>query len=528
MSLIASTSRESAVVLAVLAALDALRVERRCMTLDSRTVHAGDVFVAVPGAHADGRHFVDAALQSGAAAVLCEADDAASGVASAIQVDTPRRIIQIPALRQVMGDIAAAFYGYPSRVMRVYGVTGTNGKTSIANWLAQALDAAGSPCAAIGTLGVSLGTRTWATRNTTPDAVHLQTILRDLRAAGATQVAMEVSSHALELHRVRGVDFHSAIFTNLTQDHLDFHGTMAAYGAAKAKLFTDFALQHRVINADDAFGAELLTRGLRGAVSYGLNEGACVDLRGKLLAMTAHGMTLDLVWRGEVARIDTALIGRFNASNLLAVAGTLLADGVPLHVVADRLTRLTAAPGRMQRVTHKDAAEHGAVSIAPAVYVDYAHTPDALAKAIDTVRETAPASLAVVFGCGGDRDRSKRPLMGAIAATRADRVVVTSDNPRSEPPEAIIADIVAGIDPERRSICVTVPARRDAIARAIGTANAADAVLIAGKGHETYQEVNGLREPFSDVTEARAALCAWVDARQTVTPQARGGACVGR
>lgn len=520
MSLNADHAVDQSLVSAVLTALDAMAVARQRMTLDSRTVRPGDVFVAIPGGRADGRDFVDAALQAGAAAVLSEVGDADSAVLIAdtpIMVDAARRVIQVPALHRVMGMIAAAFYDHPSRSMRVYGVTGTNGKTSIANWLAQALGRPDAPCAAIGTLGVSLGNQAWPTHNTTPDAVHLQTILRDLRDAGATQVAMEVSSHALELHRVRGVHFHAAIFTNLTQDHLDFHGTMAAYGAAKAKLFTDFTPQHRVINADDAFGLDLLARDMAGTLSYGLNAG---DVRGTLVAMTARGMTLDIAWRGAEVRVETPLIGRFNASNLLAVAACLLADGLALPVVAQRLAMLTAAPGRMQRVV----AEARDV---PAVYVDYAHTPDALAKAIDTVRETAPASLAVVFGCGGDRDRSKRPLMGSIASTRADRVVITSDNPRSEAPDAIIADIAAGIDPARRDACTAVLARRDAIANTIAAADARDAVLIAGKGHETYQEVNGRREPFSDVAEAHAALAAWVNTRRGQA-STQGGAHVGR
>ena len=475
---------------AILPRLDRLRVARQRMTVDSRSVAAGDVFIAIPGSKVDGRNFVASALAQGAAAVLRESAGANTKIDDA-------RVIDVENLSRHLGDIADAFYAHPSSSLRVIGITGTNGKTSIANWLSQAFSLCNVSCGAVGTLGVSLGAKTWPTNNTTPDAAHVQTILRDLRDAGAAAVAMEVSSHALALHRVTGTRFDAVIFTNLTQDHLDFHGTMEAYGAAKAKLFTDYPAKHRIINADDEFGSQLIAKKLPNTLSYGLVHG---DVRGDVVSMNADGMRLTLSFAGQTVGVETRLIGRFNAHNLLAVAATLIASEVALERVASVLSTLTAAPGRMQRVnTATDAVE-------PSVYVDYAHTPDALAKALDAVRETRPHALTVVFGCGGDRDRSKRPLMGKIATDRADHVYVTSDNPRSEKPSAIIDEIIAGVVIDQRNALNPIVLRRGAIHEAIKAANAKDAILIAGKGHEAYQEINGVRHPFSDVDEALIAL----------------------
>ena len=473
---------------AVVAALDQQGVKRQRMTVDSRSVVPGDVFVAIPGARTDGRAYMQGAASLGAAAILREPSGAAAHT-----LTIP--VLDVPDLAANLGNIADVFYERPSADVRVYGVTGTNGKTSIVNWLAQAYTLLGQPCGAMGTLGVSLGEQSWPTNNTTPDPASVHTILRDLKVAGAQAVAMEVSSHALELGRVTGVQFATAIFTNLTQDHLDFHGSMEAYGAAKAKLFTDYPAQRRIVNADDPFGAALVARGLPGTLSYGLDQG---EVRADVVSMSANGMRLRLHYAGQTASVDTALVGRFNAANLMAVAATLLAEDIAIDAVASVLEKLTAAPGRMQRVVTESMAD------LPSVYVDYAHTPDALAKALDTVRETKPQSLAVVFGCGGDRDRSKRPVMGKIAADRADRVYVTSDNPRSELPESIVAEIVNGFAPAPTRKCIVL--RREAIHTAITEASANDAVLIAGKGHENYQEIAGVRHPFSDVAEAQIAL----------------------
>ena len=489
---LASPSAPAATAIAIMAKLDRLGVKRQRMTVDSRSVSAGDVFIAIPGSKVDGRDFVASALAQGAAAVLRE-------VSSTNAKSDDARVIDVQNLSVLLGSVAGEFYGHPSSSLRVIGITGTNGKTSIANWLSQAFSALSIPCGAVGTLGVSLGAKTWPTNNTTPDAAHVQTILRDLKAAGASAVAMEVSSHALELHRVTGTRFDTVVLTNLTQDHLDFHGTMEAYGAAKAKLFTDYPAKHRILNADDDFGSQLIAKKMPNTLSYGLDRG---DVRGEVVSMNGNGMQLSISFAGQTVSVETRLIGRFNAYNLLAVAATLIASNVALESVVSVLSTLTAAPGRMQRVnTVADAIE-------PCVYVDYAHTPDALAKALDTVRETRPQALTVVFGCGGDRDRSKRPLMGKIAADRADRVYVTSDNPRSEQPLAIIEQIVAGVSIDQRNSLNLTVLRRDAIQQAIKTANAKDAILIAGKGHETYQEIKGVRHPFSDADEALIALAA--------------------
>ena len=473
---------------AVVAALDQHGVKRQRMTVDSRSIVPGDVFVAIPGTRADGRDFMATAASRGAAAILREPADA-----SAHTLTIP--VIDVSNLSMNLGDVASAFYGNPSARVRVYGVTGTNGKTSIVNWLAQAYTLLGQPAGAIGTLGVSLGEQSWPTNNTTPDAGSVHTILRDLKVAGAHVVAMEVSSHALELGRVSSVRFATTIFTNLTQDHLDFHGTMEAYGAAKAKLFTDYPVRYRVVNADDKFGATLIARRLPNTLSYGLNQG---DVRADVVSMSSHGMQLTLHYAGKASSVQTALIGRFNAANLMAVAATLLAENITIDEVASVLEKLTSVPGRMQRVIAESTAD------LPSVYVDYAHTPDALAKALDTVRETKPQSLSVVFGCGGDRDRGKRPIMGKIAADRADRVYVTSDNPRSESAESIVAEIVNGF--MATPACKSIVLRREAIHAAITEASANDAVLIAGKGHENYQEIAGVRHPFSDIAEAQIAL----------------------
>ncbi len=477
----------------VIAQLDRLGVARRRMTLDSRAVGPGDVFVALPGAHRDGREFIAMALAAGAGAVIQEARGAVSGSGNA-------RVLDVPDLAPRLGALAAEFYRHPARDLRLVGVTGTNGKTTIVNGLQQAFAALGERCAAIGTLGVSFEGQHWSTANTTPDAVTLQTTLRDLRDAGARVVAMEVSSHALALGRVAGLAFDSAIFTNLTQDHLDFHQTIEAYAAAKATLFTDHPVAHRILNADDPFGRALIGRELPDTWSFGLDVAARV--RGDIVSADAQGMCLAITCDGQRAVVRTPMIGRFNASNLLAVATTLLARGVPSQDIAGALTAITAAPGRLQRVGD-------ATPTAPRVYVDYAHTPDALAKALDAVRETDPEALAVVFGCGGDRDRGKRAQMGRIADERADRVYVTSDNPRSESPERIIADVLQGVAAPTAERIIVLPDRAEAIARAISRAGASDAVLVAGKGHETYQESAGVRRPFSDVEHAERALLAW-------------------
>ncbi len=476
--------------------LDQLGIKRGRLVVDSRAVKRGDVFAAFPGHVNDGRRHIESAVKAGAVAVLLQPGE---GAVSCATDAVP--MIAVENLSRNIGVVADDFYGRPSQSLRVVGVTGTNGKTTVASWLAQAYDTLSkTPGSAglIGTLGSGLLDSLQATANTTPDAASVHTTLRELLDAGAQSVAMEVSSHALDQGRVSGVRFDATVFTNLTQDHLDYHGTMDAYGAAKAKLFSDYPTKHRIINADDEFGARLIARKLPQTIGYGMNAGL---VRGRISRSTSAGMRLEIAspW-GELI-VDTPIIGRFNAYNMLAVAATLVSQGFDAEHVAAALSKVNAAPGRMQRVGEANAA-----SAQPAVYVDYAHTPDALSKALQTLRETAHQKLIVVFGCGGDRDRTKRPQMGEIASTLADSVVITSDNPRSEVPENIITDIESGLVSRTGISTIVVVDRREAIAAAIASAAAGDIVLIAGKGHEDYQEIKGVRYPFSDAEIAEQVL----------------------
>jgi UDP-N-acetylmuramoyl-L-alanyl-D-glutamate--2,6-diaminopimelate ligase len=469
-----------------IARLDQLGIKRTRLIVDSRELRSGDVFAAFPGAHADGRQFIDAAAKAGAAAVLVQ-----SGAGSATTTSIP--IVMVENLARTIGLVADDFYDRPSSTLSVYGVTGTNGKTTIATWLAQANNALGRTCGFIGTLGSGFLGALHDGKNTTPDAATVHGELASLKSRGASAVAMEVSSHALDQARVLGVRFESAVFSNLTQDHLDYHKTMAAYGEAKAKLFTEYQVRHRIVNIDDEFGAKLFARHLPNAVSYGLRGGlVCCEI-----ASAAHdhmNLLIESPWGRVDARLAAA--GVFNAYNATAVAATLFASGVARDGVALALKALSPAPGRLQRVQLDSAA-------APAVFVDYAHTPDALAKAIAALRDVCAGRLWVVFGCGGDRDTSKRAVMGEIAAREANQVVVTSDNPRSEAPEEIISQILVGAKRVSTANVNAIADRREAIAFAIREASSKDIVLIAGKGHETYQEIAGVRYPFSDVEVAQ-------------------------
>jgi UDP-N-acetylmuramoyl-L-alanyl-D-glutamate--2,6-diaminopimelate ligase len=465
-----------------------IRVTNLCA--DSRAVRRGDVFVAMPGHRVDGRDYIDAAIASGAAAVLCEPGGKVGSGGTAM--------LEVPGLARLSGDIAHIVYGRPSERLWLAGVTGTNGKTSVSQWIAQAMNAWDCKCAVIGTLGNGFPQALAESANTTPDAISLHRALAGYLEQGAVACAMEVSSIGLDQGRVNGVNFDVAVFTNLTRDHLEYHGSMEAYGAAKAKLFETADLGAAVLNLDDPFGRELAAR-LRGRVrtiGYTLEDRSGADevLAARNLAMTATGIAFDL----DGAHCAAPLVGRFNAANLLAVIGALLAGDEKLADIAAVLPRLQPPPGRMQAI--------GGVH-EPLVVVDYAHSPDALEKALATLRETAQARggrLACVFGCGGDRDAGKRPQMGTIAERLADRAIVTSDNPRSEEPQAIIAAIAAGMQaaPE-----IEID-RAAAIEAAIREADPRDVILLAGKGHEPYQEIAGVRHAFSDVAAAKSALAA--------------------
>jgi UDP-N-acetylmuramoyl-L-alanyl-D-glutamate--2,6-diaminopimelate ligase len=477
---------------------------------DSRQVQPGDAFIAWPGHATDGRRFVAAALQAGAATCLVEAD----GVEAYGFEDA--RVAALPGLKAATGAIADEWFGHPGQQLDIVATTGTNGKTSTAWWTAQALRALGRRCGVVGTLGIGEppsaepdGSTTPGdivfNGLTTPDPVLLHGALRRFAAQGVSACAMEASSIGLDEHRLNAVAIDVALFTNFTRDHLDYHGDMAAYWAAKRRLFSWPELRAAVLNVDDPQGAALATELANEVRSSPLavwTVGRAGRQRSaRLMAADVHyidgGLAFDLLEAEDVVPVRSRLVGDFNVGNLLVVLGGLRALGVPLAAAAAVVPQLTPVPGRLQRVG----------SGAPEVVVDYAHTPDALDKVLQSLRPLASARggrLWCVFGCGGNRDASKRPLMGAVAERGADRLLVTSDNPRHEAPEAILADILAGL---ARPAHARVEAdRRAAILMAVREAADRDVVLLAGKGHEDYQEVAGIKRPFSDVEEASRAL----------------------
>jgi MurE/MurF fusion protein len=473
---------------------------------DSRQVRPGDAFIAWPGQAVDGRGFVAQSLQAGAAACLVEAE----GVERFGFDDA--RIKALPALKAATGVIADAWFGQPSRRLQLLATTGTNGKTSTAWWLAQALTHLGRRCGVIGTLGIgeppqAAGTGAALaaiepTGLTTPDPVTLHAALRRFADAGFGACAVEASSIGIVEERLAGTSIAVALFTNLTRDHLDYHGSMQAYGEAKRRLFAWPGLRAAVINVDDDFGAELAAQ-LAGPELWTVSVDGAARLVARELRYEDGGLAFDVVEAAQRVPLRSALIGSFNASNLLVVLAGLRALGVPLADAVACVPALTPVPGRLQRVAGRDLE----------VVVDYAHTPDALEKALQALRPLAAARagrLWCVFGCGGNRDASKRPLMGAIAAQLAERVVVTSDNPRDEAPGFILSQILAGVVGCGR--VDVIEDRREAIAHAVRSAAAGDVILLAGKGHEDYQEVAGRRLPFSDLDEARRALATRVEA----------------
>lgn len=479
---------------------------------DTRSLRAGDVFVAYAVDGADNRPFIADALARGAAAVLYQPEGfPAEGLDSATS-------LAVPALDALAGDIASGWYGDPSDAMFSVGMTGTNGKTSCTQWIAAALTALREPCAVIGTLGSGMPGQLVHTGFTTPDAPQLQRSLAQLRDAGARAVAMEVSSHALHQGRVNGTAFDVAVFTNLTQDHLDYHRTFEAYEAAKAKLFAWRGLRCAVVNRDDPAGRRLLANlaGRVRTIAYGIDSPTqAADADRELVATnvraTATGTAFRVTSAWGEADVEVGTLGAFNVSNLLAVLGTLLAADVPFDAALAEIGKLESVNGRMQRLGGRLQNDE------PLVVVDYAHTPDALEKTLDALRPIAQArggELICMFGCGGDRDATKRPLMGAIAERLADKVVVTSDNPRSEDPQKIIDQIVAGM--RDASGARRVEDRASAILQAVRGAAREDVVLLAGKGHEATQEIMGKKRAFSDQDHARLALAAR-------TTQTRGG-----
>lgn len=464
------------------------RAPRARLIADSRRVRPGDIFLAWPGKAHDGRAHIAAAVEAGAAVVVWDPADFAWP--SSVRVEN----FALASLAHWATRLAVEWYGDPSARLWGIGITGTNGKTSCSHWLAQALTRAGRKTAIVGTLGNGFMDALEVSSHTTPDAVTLQGLLAGFVNAGAEVLAMEVSSHALDQGRVAGMHFDVAVLTNLSRDHLDYHSDMETYAAAKSRLFAWPGLKVAVLNADDTLGARL-AREIKGRVpqvlTYGINQG---DIRAESLQMDADGLRFALITPWGSAAVRSPLLGRFNAENLLAVAGTLLASGLSLDEVVTQLEQLTPVAGRLQVLPRE--------SCGPRVVIDYAHTPDALEKVLATLRPITNGRLCCVFGCGGGRDRGKRPLMGAAVARGADCAIVTSDNPRHEDPQSILNDILAAMPAGQRAMVD----RGAAILAAIAEAEAEDVVLIAGKGHEDYQEIGGQRLPFSDAAVARQAL----------------------
>ncbi len=481
---------------------------RGVLHTDSRRVGAGDGFIAWPGGVTDGRQFVASALQQGATACVVEQ----SGADAFAWGENPA-IATYDGLKAASGLIAAAYYEQPSQALDVVAITGTNGKTSTAWWLAHALHNAGKRCAIVGTLGVGEVGQLEVTGMTTPDPVLLQVKLRGMADSGVNACAIEASSIGLAEHRLDGTQVRVAMFTNFTQDHLDYHGDMASYWQAKLALFSWAGLQAAVVNVDDAHGAALAVQlQARGdlsvwTLSCAAHSGSdSVDSAGvsaqhivaRHIQHGAMGLCFEVVEGDEVHALDTQLVGHYNVSNVLGVIACMRAMGYSLADAAQACRVLPAVPGRMQTVGAADE---------PLVVIDYAHTPDAVAQAVQALLPLAQSrggELTCVLGCGGDRDAAKRPLMAAAAEQHAQHVVLTSDNPRSEDPQTILNHMLAGL--KHASKAIVIADRAQAIAQTVQHARTQDVVLVAGKGHEDYQEISGVKHPFSDVQHAHEAL----------------------
>ena len=470
----------------------ALDVEAKGVTHDSRQAARGWIFVALRGLKTDGAVFAPQAIANGAAAVV--ADRPPEG-----NVTVPW--IVVSDARLALALLAAEFHGHPSRQMRVIGITGTNGKTTTSYLLTAIFEAAGIRCGLMGTVTYRIGEREIQATRTTPEAPEVQGLLRQMVEAGCGACVMEVSSHALALRRVDGTQFAAGVFTNLTRDHLDFHADMEDYFASKRRLFEMLPdAAPAVVNLDDPRGASL-EEAVKRPVTYAINRAA--DVSPGPLTFSLDGLTFDVRTPWGVAHVRSRLVGRPNVYNILAATGTAAALGVPIDGIERGLAQLPGVPGRFEVAS---GAEDDIT-----VVVDYAHTDDALRNLLETARPLAEKRLITVFGCGGDRDRTKRPLMGMVAARLSDVVVLTSDNPRSEDPARIIEEASRGAQPELRdgrTELVTIVDRREAIHQAVRRARAGDVVLIAGKGHEKYQEIGGRVLPFDDVAVAREALAA--------------------
>jgi UDP-N-acetylmuramyl-tripeptide synthetase len=457
------------------------------ITSDSRNVQAGSLFLAYPGASSDGRYFIPQAIKAGAKAVIWEE------VGFSWQADWQVSNISVKDLKQQAGIIAAEFHQNPSKKLTMIGVTGTNGKTSVSQWIAQCLTLLGKKTAVLGTIGNGFLDAQTEAVNTTPDAILLQGMLADYVQQQANAVVMEVSSHGLDQGRLNGVEFDIAVLTNLSRDHLDYHETMEAYAVAKQKLFFWPSLSMAIVNADDAFGQAVVSAvksQAKPCMTYGFEA---ADVYGRDLKLHDAGLSMQVSTPQGVALLTAPVLGRFNAYNVLAVLATLLSMDIRLEDAVAAIAKIKPVQGRMQQFGGGDL---------PLVVIDYAHTPDALGKVLSTLKEQAQGKLICVFGCGGNRDAGKRPLMGVVASKFADAVIVTTDNPRNEDPAAIIREIVSNM----HSGYVLEMDREVAINKAVESAKPGDIVLLAGKGHENYQEVSGVKYPFDDALIAQTAL----------------------
>ena len=464
---------------------------------DSRLLEEGDLFLACAGITSHGIDFVDQAIAAGVAAI---AYDAATADAPRLVADVP--LVAVPHLADHLGEIANRFYADPTTAVSTVGVTGTNGKTTVAWLVAQCLERLNRSCGYIGTLGHGIGEVAGGEGLTTPGVIELHGMLAEFRDAGASYAALEVSSHALAQKRIDGVHFDTVMFTNLSRDHLDYHGDMQAYAEAKAQLFSAYPARHRIINLDTEFGTELAARCGQDVVTVSTNFNRVANGRPyvfvRSVVANAAGSQIRVSTSWGEGLIELPLPGDFNVANAAIVLAFLLTQGVPLETACEVLGEVEAPPGRMQRVV--------APADLPAVYVDYAHTPDALNVALRALRSHCRGRLWCVFGCGGERDAGKRPQMGRVAERHADRIVVTNDNPRGETPGEIIADILSGLT--RVDSATVIEDRATAIAWTIREAVALDTILIAGKGHENYQLIGGERRDFADYGAAAVSLAA--------------------
>lgn len=464
---------------------------------DSRDIKAGDLFVCISGVHVDGAAFAAQAVEKGAVAVL---------TTKHLNLPSKATQIMVPEIHHALEDMVPYFYDYPGKKMRMIGVTGTNGKTTTTHIIAHILRAAGYHVGIIGTIHALIDDEELPIHNTTPDVVELQKFLALMYEKGMTHVVMEVSSHALDLQRVAGIEFDTAVFTNLTQDHLDFHHTMENYVAAKAKLFKSLSMEHHckdnktaIVNVDDPWAGHILKACQCKVLTYGVEGEA--DLKGSNLKVELKKSAFDVTGPFGSVHLNMNITGLFNVYNTLAAIGAAHAEGIDTETIDKAIQTFHSVAGRFELV---EAGQDFAI------VVDYSHTPDSLEKALTTARAMNPNRILAVFGCGGDRDRTKRPIMGKIAAENADIPIVTSDNPRSENPDAIVAEVEVGVkqglkEGQHHEVIVD---RRSAIRRAVELAQTGDIIVIAGKGHETYQILNDGTIHFDDREEARNAVTA--------------------